>query len=287
MKLPALKFEPLSLDHQTAYLRLLKTRQASDYSFVNLFGWAQAYGLELAFTGELALIRDKHGCFWAPVGDWTQVDWRGLLETGDSFARVPAELVAIWRGQDLAFTAEPAREHFDYLYKASELIELKGNRYHKKKNLLSQFTKNYVYEYAELTPDIIPNLIDAQFSWCQYHDCESDSGLDAEQDAIMRVLDHWRDLEGLRGGAIIVDGEVAAFTVAEAYSTDGLIIHFEKGLPAYKGIYQAINQQFLSHNPGFATVNREQDLGDEGLRKAKLSYLPSGYVEKFTVTISA
>jgi hypothetical protein len=286
VKLPALKFEPLSLDHQGAYLRLLKQRSASDYSFVNLFGWTQAYGLELAFNGELALIRDKSGCYWAPVGDWTAIDWRGLLEPGDCFTRVPAELVAVWRCQGLAFTAEPAREHFDYLYNVSDLIELKGNRYHKKKNLLSQFTKNYAYEYAPLTAALIPSLLDSQFSWCRYHDCESDESLEAEQDAIVRVLEHWDALKGVCGGAIVVDGEVAAFSVAEAYAPDSLIIHFEKGLPAYKGVYQAINQQFLSHNPGFTLVNREQDLGDEGLRKAKLSYQPCGFVEKFTVSFT-
>ena len=283
--MPTLNFEPLSLSHQAAYLEKLKIRTASDYSFINLFGWAPAYGLELAFEHDLVFIRDKSGCCWAPIGDWAAIDWRSVLKPGDCFARVPQTLLSIWQDQGLNLTAEPSREHFDYLYQASDLIELKGNRYHKKKNLLSQFTKNYVYEYAELTPDIIPNLIDAQFSWCQYHDCESDTGLDAEQDAIVRVLEQWRDLEGLRGGAIIVDGEVAAFTVAEAYNADGLIIHFEKGLPAYKGIYQAINQQFLSHNPGFTLVNREQDLGDEGLRHAKLSYLPCGFVEKYAVQI--
>lgn len=283
----ALDFEPLSLAHQAAYLARLTERRASDYSFVNLFGWAPCHGLQLAFTDSLVFIRDSSGRNWAPQGAWAAVDWAGRLTAGDSFARVPAGLVAVWQAQGLKFEAEPAREHFDYLYQASDLIELKGNRYHNKKNLLSQFAKTYDFAYAELTPELIPGLLDAQFSWCQYRDCESEESLEAEQTAILRVFEHWEQLAGLRGGALLINGEVAAFTVAEAYAPDSLIVHFEKGLPAFKGVYQAINQQFLSHNPGFATVNREQDLGDEGLRKAKLSYLPSGYVEKFTVTFTA
>jgi hypothetical protein len=77
-----------------------------------------------------------------------------------------------------------------------------------------------------------------------------------------------------------------AFTVAEGFTEDMLVIHFEKALPEYIGVYQAINQMFLDHTQGFSLVNREQDLGDEGLRAAKLSYNPTGYIRKYHVRIS-
>jgi hypothetical protein len=84
----------------------------------------------------------------------------------------------------------------------------------------------------------------------------------------------------------MVDGRMAAYTVGERLSSDTLVIHFEKADPAYKGVYQAINQQFLTHaDPAFTLVNREQDLGDEGLRKAKLSYHPVDFVRKCTVRL--
>jgi hypothetical protein len=83
-----------------------------------------------------------------------------------------------------------------------------------------------------------------------------------------------------------VDGKLAAYTIAEILPDRTLVIHFEKGDPTFKGAYQAINQKFLAHVPAeIQTVNREQDLGDDGLRKAKLSYQPIGFIKKFGVTV--
>ncbi len=85
----------------------------------------------------------------------------------------------------------------------------------------------------------------------------------------------------------MVDGDMAAYTVADALTPQSVVIHFEKGDTRFKGIYQAINQMFLSHSgQAFLTVNREQDLNDEGLRKSKLSYNPSEFLRKSRVTIA-
>ena len=100
------------------------------------------------------------------------------------------------------------------------------------------------------------------------------------------MLQAWEDLTGIMGAVINVEDEPIAFTVAEALKEDMLLVHFEKGLPEFTGIYQAINQMFLDHSNGFSLVNREQDLGDEGLRKSKLSYHPSGYIRKYRVRIT-
>jgi hypothetical protein len=89
------------------------------------------------------------------------------------------------------------------------------------------------------------------------------------------------------GGLLRVAGRLVAYTVAERLATDTLLIHFEKGNPNFKGVYQAINQAFLAHNAEAAIrwVNREQDLGDEGLRRAKLSYHPETFVKKYEVLL--
>ena len=123
-----------------------------------------------------------------------------------------------------------------------------------------------------------------QTRWCTWRDCENDDTLAAENKAIARVLDHWQQLPDVTGGALRVNNELAAYTVAEAMPDDTLVIHFEKGAPQFKGSYQAINQIFLENDDSRKpVVNREQDLGDEGLRKAKLSYHPMGYVRKYRV----
>jgi hypothetical protein len=95
---------------------------------------------------------------------------------------------------------------------------------------------------------------------------------------------NWDKLVDLTGGAILVDNMIVAYTVAEKYSPDTVLIHYEKGCPDYKGVYQAINQMFLAHlTEAFKWVNREQDLGEEGLRKAKLSYNPVEFLRKYRV----
>ena len=126
-----------------------------------------------------------------------------------------------------------------------------------------------------------------QEDWCTWRDCESSAVLSAENKAISKMLQDWESLKGTLGGAIIVDGKMAAYTVAEALTPDTLVIHFEKGDTQYKGIYQAINQMFLAHAADhYKWVNREQDLNDEGLRKAKLSYNPADFLRKYRVTLT-
>ena len=127
-----------------------------------------------------------------------------------------------------------------------------------------------------------------QRQWFSWRDPEESGALLAENQAIVRVLQNWDRIPGLMGGAIRVDGEMVAYTVAEALTPEMLVIHFEKGRPGFKGIYQAISQMFLSDaGEGYALVNREQDLGDEGLRHAKLSYNPCGFLSKCTVSVAA
>jgi hypothetical protein len=184
-------------------------------------------------------------------------------------------------------TVVEERGHFDYLYAVADLIELRGNRYHKKKNLLNQFEKKYDYTYRPFGPELIEQAVGMQKDWCTWRDCESSEVLSAENKAIARILRDWQHLNGeVRGGAILVDGAMVAYTVAERLTQDSIVIHFEKGDTQYKGVYQAINQMFLAHSaPQFRWVNREQDLNDEGLRKAKLSYHPAEFVSKYRVTM--
>jgi hypothetical protein len=164
---------------------------------------------------------------------------------------------------------------------------LRGNRYHKKKNLLNQFRKKYDYRYVVLDSELVEHAQGMQEDWCTWRDCESSDILSAENRAIYRVLQNWDRLEGARGGALMVDQAMVAYTVAEALTDDTVLIHFEKGDTEYKGAYQAINQMFLAYSAkDFKFVNREQDLNDERLRKAKLSYLPVDFYRKYRVILS-
>lgn len=292
----SLVFEPVSKTKQNQYLKVLDTcpLKSSDYSFVNLWSWADTHGIMWAWDPNLVWIKQTlpYEVYWAPVGAWADVDWDEAFAVGIGnqavFERVPEDLVNIWGNIDsLKTTSKESRGHWDYLYSVSELTQLKGNRFHKKKNLLNQFKKKYTYRYVPLTEEMIQRALGMQETWCEWRDCEAHASLEAENRAIAKVLNSWQELQGLKGGAIMVESEMAAYTVAEQLTSDTLLIHFEKGSPEFKGVYQTINQMFLEHvGSGFQWVNREQDLGDDGLRKAKLSYNPVGFIKKYSVDIA-
>lgn len=288
-------FEPIQLERQDAYQKHLSqiSQIASDYSFINIWGWGEEYGLEWAWQDGLVWIRQQlpHPAIWAPVGDWRAVDWPAALKKAGAEAqfiiRVPQSLISILQETNVLSTdPEETRDHWDYLYSIEELVTLKGNRFHKKKNLLNQFIKNYDHTYMPFGPQMIDQAMAMQEDWCAWRDCESNDTLASENKAIARVLDAWDQLHGITGGALQVNEVMAAYTIAEKMPDNSLVIHFEKGCPDFKGSYQAINQMFLANSPeGPTLVNREQDIGDEGLRKAKLSYHPVDFIKKYQVAI--
>ena len=290
-----LDFEPIKLDKQLDYSNHFAacSQKASDYSFVNLWGWAEEYGLLWAWTDELVWIkqtRPQH-CYWAPVGAWESIDWpecfQKYLNDETRFMRVPENLLRCWKGEmKKRLAVEETRGHWDYLYSFTDLVELKGNSFHKKRNLLRQFKRKYDFTYASFGKEMVELAKSMQENWCTWRDCESSESLLAENNAIFRILNSSQSLEGLLGGAVMVDEKMAAYTVAERISDDTLLIHFEKGDPAFKGIYQAMNQMFLEYSADdFFIVNREQDLDNPGLRRAKLSYNPFDFVKKYQVNL--
>lgn len=286
-------FTPLSLDFSRDYGAFLSAtpEKAADYSFVNLWAWDAYRSYGTAVHGGVAWLRllRPEPVYWAPVGNWAAVDWeRALTEGfpgGAVFERVPLSLASAWsRSLPGRIEAEPQRSEWEYVYSLQELVELPGNRFHKKKNLLNQFTSTYDWRFEPLGPENIGEVLAMQADWCTWKNCAGSDGLAAENEAISRTFSAWKKLPGLMGGVLRVNGAIAAYTVAEAFTEDTLVIHFEKGNPEFKGIYQAVNQLFLeAAGSGFTWVNKEQDMGDEGLRQAKLSYNPARFVEKARV----
>ncbi len=158
------EFKPITLECQDKFDQALAAcpQHTSDYTFANIWGWTDHYGLELRCS-EANLIhvrRTKSEIInWAPIGDWFAADWTKceLMNTpGTKFTRIPEKLAMHLKdifGDKLLI--EECRDHFDYIYSVQELIELRGNRFHKKKNLYRQFMKKYDYEYREITPDCV------------------------------------------------------------------------------------------------------------------------------------
>lgn len=287
------KFEPITLDRREEYAARLAAcpQVASDYSFANIWGWAEEYGLEWAWGEHCVWIRRTKPdvLHWAPVGPWDKVDWSANphLHCIRQFTRVPEALAEIWK-EALGDKVDPqeTRGHWDYLYAVNDLVSLKGNKFHKKKNHLNQFKKKFDFVYSPMTMDCVEEVLEMQEEWVRWREVEDSAALLAENRAVRRVLTAWDRLPELRGGTLRVDGKIIAYTVGEPLSKETLVVHFEKARPDFRGAYQGINQQFLCHEGiAFTLVNREQDLGDEGLRKAKLSYHPADFLKKFSVRV--
>jgi len=290
-----LTFEPIGLDRQEEYKEALigcPQLLTSDFSFANVYGWAEHYGLEWAFHKGLCFIRQTKPdlIYWAPVGPWEEYDWAGCraMAEGRKFTRVPEALTRMWSiayGNNVLI--EENRDHWDYIYSVEELIALKGKKYHKKKNLVNQFKKNYLYAYEPMAPECVEEVLEMQDEWYKWYEENNPSeALKAENHAITRVLHNFDQINGLMGATLRVEGKVIAYTVAEPLCEDSIVIHFEKGDIRYKGVYQAINKMFLENEAAeYINVNREQDLGDEGLRKAKMSYNPYFFLKKFEATL--
>ena len=293
-----LRFETIDFTKKDAFSPYYECcpQKTSDYSFVNLWGWASIYGLKWAWADHLVWIKATlpQNRFWAPVGDWKKVFWQKAIDlltdggTPVTFVRIPELLLSIWQENiDRPMDIKETRGEWDYLYSVKALVELKGNRYHKKKNLLNQFKKKYAYRYIPFDVSLVEDALALQDNWCTWRDCESSDMLSAENRVIAKIFKYWNELDPMIGGALFVDDQMAAYTIGEKLDPKSLVIHFEKGDPVFKGVYQAINQMFLSQTAdGFDVVNREQDIDDPGLRKAKLSYHPIAYNKKYQVTFT-
>lgn len=169
----------------------------------------------------------------------------------------------------------------DYIYSTPELIELKGKKYHKKKTHLNRFVERYAFSYEELDSNNLEELILTYQNWFgKINDTASD-GLRNEYVGIIESLKEFHNLD-FKGGILRVEGKIIAFSFGEPLNKDTAVIHIEKADIEYQGAYQAINREFLAHTwSAYSLVNREEDLGIEGLRKAKQSYQPLYLQKKF------
>jgi uncharacterized protein len=289
-------FKPLELGDRAVFRAFLTEDppQVSELTFTNLFMWRGR---------NRPIWKEEHGCLiiimqpqdsqpygFQPVGSGDkQAAVELLLDelTGRSpeasLCRVDERFVARHVDTDRYDVIED-RDNNDYVYLARELIELPGNRFHKKRNHVNKFIKSYAFEYRPLDQDLVECFLRLQEDWCELKNCEEDQDLFDEDRAVYEALIHMEELD-FRGGAILIDSRVEAFSLGEHLNPDTVVIHIEKANPRIPGLYAAINQRFCQEAWMEATyINREQDLGVAGLRKAKESYHPHRMIRKFRVT---
>lgn len=172
----------------------------------------------------------------------------------------------------------------DYIYLRSELASLSGKAFHKKKNHFSKFVRTYPdYKYYEIGACNIYDAQKAADAWYYEHLQDEDASQLAEYKAIKEALENFEEL-GLIGGIIYVNDSPCAMTIASKINENTVDVHFEKAVGEYalNGGYAAINKLFSEKLDGVTWLNREEDIGIEGLRKAKLSYRPKIMLKKYS-----
>lgn len=291
------EFKPLALeDREILHPRMWAYQpEVSELTFINLYIWREHYDFIWSiYEDNLVVVANWNDRPFAlpPIGPASRVgiarevltwlrDVRGVV--APTIERADRRLVNELADSD-EFVVEPNREHFDYVYTSESLGTLAGRKYSKKRNHINQFLKSYTFEYAPLTEALVPNCLALAEVWCEQRLCEDDISLLHEFCGIRDALDNFTALE-IEGGAIIVDGKVQAFSLGELLNETTAVVHIEKANPEFRGIYPMITRQFSEQRwqGDVEFINREQDLGDQGLRHAKESYYPDHLVEKFTV----
>jgi uncharacterized protein len=288
-------FKPLEINHKEAFRRYLTEDppQISELTFTNLFMWKHRYQPLWSERDDCLLIilhnDDMTPFGLQPVGkgdkqralDAVTAELRNL-SSQVRICRVSEDFIHRYLDHD-NYTYKRDRDNSDYVYATRDLIELSGRKYHRKKNHLNNFLKSYKFEYLELTSGSVGRFLDLQEEWCRIKDCSQTPALQTEDYAVRMALTHFGELD-YKGAALSIDSKIEAFSLGEQLNADTAVIHAEKANPDIPGLYSAINQVMCSNAwAHFEFINREQDLGVEGLRKAKESYNPHHMVNKYTV----
>lgn len=249
--------------------------------FVNLLIWQRAYENMMAVSDNCLLLRSGTEGEWIyrlPRGENTEKCLQELFEnlTPDFWICEDEEVPQFIKEN---YNFYESRNDFDYIYLRDDLANLAGKKYHSKRNHISAFSKKYKWKYSAINKKNIDDVKACARKW--YSQRQLDSHLEYEKEGINLILDNMESL-GVIGGAIYVDGNVVAFTLGSPLNKEVFVTHIEKALPEFAESYTVINCEFAKNElSAYKYINREDDMGIDGVRKAKLSYKPHILLKKY------
>ena len=287
-----IQFERLTLDKKSEYDALLRhaAHRGCAFSFANLYLWGRQC---TARVGENLLIFSNYGgktMYPFPVGPVVNRETIELLMADAEQRGIPLRLTGLntldvehlqqWFPDRFRFHC--GRDGHEYVYAIDDLADLKGKKYQPKRNHINRFLAEYPdVRILPLDEKTLPDARALADRWYQRRTAEEDA--DMEHAALQRAFAHWQEL-GMVGLVMYVDNQAVAMTMGSFLSGDTVDVHFEKADRDYPGAYAVINRAFArrirEEYPDVKFLNREEDIGFEGLRKAKLSYYPHHMVEK-------
>lgn len=289
-----LQFRPVTIQDKQLVDGFIKEKKywITEYSFTYMMLWNRVVFFEICPTEQALYFRcsydDERFYFLPVVKDGNlEAHYKKLEAFAD--AEGPWKLICI-DDKNLQLLSPSFLEEYvlerdvdycEYIYRSEDLIGLKGKKYHAKRNHIAKFNKRYVYTFSPLTKDDFAECLAFNERW---KEDKSEEMIRDMQDEVLALEDcfTYYDQLGLVGACIRIDGKLEGFAIGEYTHDEMAVVHFEKCNPAFDGIYAAMNQMFAEkYFSNVPYINRQDDIGLEGLRKAKLSYYPAFMGEKY------
>jgi hypothetical protein len=299
ISLPGFDFKPIRLDDRAALTDFLKKypQPLTGYTFATLAAWQPFFGYEWAFAEPETLLvscildPDPNRQLLQPVGLLSPSVAQLLVKKAEDFPYT-LKIVGVCdrflndhAAFSRSFNAAEDRAVSNYVYHTASLVKLPGRKYARKRNLMAQAEGLYSWSCQTLTPALTSSCFAVLDSILEEENPQVEGMLKRELSALEYTLLHLDELSQ-QGLLISVDGRPVAFSIYEPINPSTAAVHFERALRSYKGLYQVINWETAKAvaAEGFAFINREEDLGDAGLRDAKMSYYPAEIVKAYELT---
>lgn len=263
-----------------------------EYCFGNIYMWSDIYDNKICNDNGIFVSADFTDApvFCYPIGNGDKkstilklIEFAKTLNVNLEFfgltERDRDELNYLFPNQ---FDIQETREFFDYLYKSEDLANLIGRKYHSKKNHISYFEKTFDWKYEPISKNNIEQCLLLNDHWEGLNKQKNPEEISDENKSIKKALNNYFDLD-FEGGVLTIQGEIVAFTFGERLNDNTFCTHVEKAYGNIRGAYQMINREFARQlQDRYEFINREEDTGSEGLRRAKLSYQPHRLVIKYS-----
>lgn len=273
---------------------------ACEYNFANIYLWSRAYPQQIARLGDRLLVQIQGSlglCYLYPAGSGPLAPAVDALANHAAANGVPLTLVCVTEDQRAAletacpgrFAFQEDRDGFDYLYDVNRLADLPGKKLHAKRNHIHRFDEQFPdWLLEDITPANVPECVELERQWAAIRQEEAGEDVNSVSEETVAVIEalYHMDKLGLEGALIRADGSPVAFSLGGFITPEVFDVNFEKSFGEIQGAYPVINRELArlirSRHPEVKWFNREDDMGLEGLRKAKLSYYPDILLTKYT-----
>lgn len=286
------KFKLLDIEDKELFDKYIKEGNITSNfsSFGTLFAWRKQFPIRFIEKYDSIIIKygDKENCYMFPIGkrNTESIDYILKSQDNDDF-----EIINI-TDEDKTFMEKNYPDKFefvldrdssDYVFSYEKLAFLKGKKLSAKRNHINKFMSMHPeYKYEKITSENIRDCAIMSLEWCKMNDCGKSAEVKKDACAVKEFFKFYEQL-GMIGGLIRAGGKVVAFTFGEKMNDDMFVVHVEKAFNDINGAYPIINRDFVINELGdFKWINREEDMGVEGLRKAKSSYHPDFMVNKYS-----